>query len=217
MHLFAAFTVKKALWLWVQRLGGPGLVLLGLVDNSVIPTPGGMDVFTILLAMSHREWWWYYALMATVGSVIGSYLTYRMGEKGGEETLDKKLSKKRAVKFRAIFKKYGFWAIVVGCVTPPPMPIAPFFLLPGAMKYPLKKFFTAVALGRAVRYFLFAYLGSIYGRTVFHWLFRYYRPALYTLITLAVIGGLAALYYWRRSTRLKQQNRAGKQPVHKAA
>jgi membrane protein DedA with SNARE-associated domain len=85
------------------------------------------------------------------------------------------------------------------------------------MKYPLKKFFAAVALGRSARYFLIAYLGSIYGRTVFHWMFRYYRPALYALIALAVVGGLAGLYYWRRSKRLNQRDRTGKLPVHKAA
>jgi hypothetical protein len=36
-------------WIWLHRLGGPGLILLGLVDNSVIPLPGSMDVFVILL------------------------------------------------------------------------------------------------------------------------------------------------------------------------
>lgn len=217
MQLFAAFVVKKALWHWVHRLGGPGLILIGLVDNSVIPFPGGMDVFTVLLAASRRDLWWYYAIMATIGSVVGGYLTYRMGQKGGEETLDKKFSKKRADKFRAIFKKYGFWAIAVGCIIPPPMPIAPFFIAPGAMKYPLKKFFAALVLGRSARYFLIAYLGSLYGRTVFHWMFRYYRPALYTLVALAVIGGLAALFYWRRSKRLNRQKKDQKRPAQEAA
>lgn len=217
MSLLAAFALKKALWHWIQRLGGPGLVLVGLVDNSVVPFPGGMDVFTILLSMSHRELWWYYAIMATIGSALGGYLTYRMGQKGGEETLEKKFSKKRADKIRGIFKKYGFWAIVVGCITPPPVPISPFFIAPGIAKYPLRKFFAAVALGRSARYFLVAYLGSIYGRTVFHWLFRYYRPVLYILLTLTLLGGLAALYYWRRSKRLKQRETAGRKPVEKAA
>lgn len=32
------------------HLGGLGQLLLGIVDTSVIPTPGGLDILTILLA-----------------------------------------------------------------------------------------------------------------------------------------------------------------------
>src|SRR5947199_315611 len=39
-----AFSTLK----WLQRLGGPGLILLGLADNSVVPLPGSMDVLTIV-------------------------------------------------------------------------------------------------------------------------------------------------------------------------
>ena len=48
--LFAGTTLN-----WVRRLGGPGLVLLGFADNSVVPLPGSMDVLTIWLAARHRD------------------------------------------------------------------------------------------------------------------------------------------------------------------
>ena len=98
MHLLAAVVVHKTIWHTLRRLGGPGLIVLGLVDNSAIPLPGSMDALTIVLAAAHKEPWWYYAIMATIGSLIGGYLTYRLGAKGGKETLEKKVSKKRAVK-----------------------------------------------------------------------------------------------------------------------
>src|SRR5262245_53798561 len=59
-----AISSVSQVWLWIHRLGGPGLVLLGLVDNSVIPVPGSMDVFVVLLSAHHPEWWAYYGLMA---------------------------------------------------------------------------------------------------------------------------------------------------------
>jgi len=34
-----------------------------------------------------KELWLYYALMATIGSVIGGYVTYRLARKGGKETV----------------------------------------------------------------------------------------------------------------------------------
>ena len=84
-----------SVWRHLRRLGGPGLVLLGIADNSVIPLTGSMDVLTIWLAARHREPWPYYALMATLGAVIGGYITYALARKGGKETMERKLSKKR--------------------------------------------------------------------------------------------------------------------------
>lgn len=36
MHFLAALVFKKTFWNALRKLGGPGLILLGLVDNSVI-------------------------------------------------------------------------------------------------------------------------------------------------------------------------------------
>ena len=90
MRLLLSFVLANPFWTWLQRLGGPGLIALGLADNSAIPLPGSMDLLVILLSAHQPQWWPYYAMMATVGAIIGGYLTYRLAEKGGEETLEKK-------------------------------------------------------------------------------------------------------------------------------
>jgi membrane protein YqaA with SNARE-associated domain len=122
-----------------------------------------MDAFTIILSSSHKAPWWYYAIMATVGAVIGGYLTYRIGLEGGKETLEKRISKKRAERIYHVFERYGFWSVLVGAMSPPPVPIVPFLVVAGTMKYPRQKFLAALALGRAGRYTLLAYLGSLNG------------------------------------------------------
>jgi membrane protein YqaA with SNARE-associated domain len=215
MQLLAAAVFKRTLMHVVTRLGGPGLIALGLVDNSVIPLPGGMDAATILLAAAHREPWWYYALMATLGSLIGGYLTYRLGVRGGEETLHRKFSKRRADQVSRIFQRFGFWSIAVNAVIPPPMPIVPILVAAGALRYPRNKFLCALALGRSARYILLAYLGHTYGRHILHWLGRYYQPLLYGLIALAIAGALAGTYFWWRN---RKSGGAGRQtPARKAA
>lgn len=214
MQLLAAAVFKKSLMHVVTRLGGPGLIALGLVDNSVIPLPGGMDAATILLAAAHREPWWYYAIMATVGALIGGYFTYRLGVKGGEETLQKKISKRRANQVSRIFQRFGFWSIAVNAIIPPPMPIVPILVAAGALKYPRKKFLCALAVGRGARYLLLAYLGHVYGRSILHWLGKYYQPLLYILIGLAVLGGLTAVYFWWRS---KHKGHTGRRATVKKA
>ena len=217
MLWYAIFTFKHTAWHWIQRLGGPGLIAVGIIDSSVIPFPGGMDFFTLLLAMSHREPWWHYAIMATIGSVIGSYFTYRVGEKGGEATLEKNISRRRVKKIYAMFEKRGFLTVAIGSVLPPPVPIVPFFLVPGAMKYPLKKFFLAVVIGRSIRFAAMAYLGSIYGRTVFRWMHHYYLPILYTLLALVVVAAVVGLYYWRRFQQHKKPKAGKSGPAEEAA
>ena len=131
---------QKSATRWLLHLGGPGLILLGLLDNSVIPLPGSMDVVTILLAAHHREPWIYYAVMATIGSLVGGYLTYRMARKGGKETLEKKFSPKRVKRVYAIFERWGFAAVAIPAMLPPPFPIVAMLLAAGAMQYPTKKF-----------------------------------------------------------------------------
>ncbi len=219
MHLAATIVFSKFFLHLLRRLGGPGLIVLGLIDNSAIPLPGSMDAATILLSAAHKEPWWYYAIMATIGSIVGGYLTYRLGEKGGKETLEKKVSKKRAAKIYRIFERYGFWSVAVGAIAPPPVPFVPFLIAAGAMHYPRKNFLGAMALGRGVRYTLLAYLGSIYGRQILGWFGRYYKPLLYVLIGLAVAGGIAGIYFWRRYRRKGKPGRGTKaeKPVHDAA
>ena len=48
----------------------------------------------------------------------------------------------------------------------------------------------ALALGRGVRFTIVAGLGAIYGRHIVRFFSRYYMPALFTLIALAVIAGV---------------------------
>src|SRR5579864_6870868 len=189
VHLLLAVTM----WQRLRRLGGVGLVILGIADNSVVPLTGSMDVLTIYLAARHREPWPYYAVMATIGAVIGGYITYSLARKGGKETMERKLSKKRAAQVAEAFERWGFWAVAVPALLPPPFPFVPFLLAAGAMQYSRQKFVAALSLGRSLRYFLLAYLGVLYGRHFLRFFNKYTKPTLYVLIAFSVIAGVIAL------------------------
>ena len=212
MRVLALFA--SSLISWLHRVGGPGLILLGIADNSLVPLPGSMDVFTILLASAHRDWWPYYGFMATAGAVLGGYITYRLAEKGGEETLERKVGKPRAGKVYQRFEKKGFQTVMIGAVLPPPFPIVPFLMAAGVLQYPRNKFLGALALGRGMRYFALAYLGHIYGQAIIGFFARYEQPVLYSLIVLAVLGAMAALLYFKyyRPKRRRQEKQRG-EPV----
>ena len=200
----AVLATKRSALQWLIHLGGPGLILLGLLDNSVIPLPGSMDVVPILLAAHRREPWVYYAFMATAGSVLGGYLTYRMARKGGKETLEKRFPKKKAARIYAIFEKWGFAAVAIPAMLPPPFPIVAMLLAAGALQYPTRKFLAALATGRAIRYSLLAYLGAHYGRSIIKFFSQYYMPTLVILIALSVIAALYGLFEYKRRQKAGQ-------------
>jgi membrane protein YqaA with SNARE-associated domain len=202
MPIQVHFLLAVSVWNWLRHLGGVGLVILGLADNSVVPLPGSMDVLTILLAARHKQLWWYYAFMATVGAVIGGYITYGLARKGGKEAFERKLSKSRADKIFTRFEKWGFFAVAVPAILPPPFPIVPFLLAAGAMQYSRQKFVGALALGRGIRFTIVAGLGAIYGRHIVRFFSKYYKPALFILIGFAVIAGIFSLVqYYRYKNR----------------
>ena len=95
----AAPTVARSLRRWIFHLGGLGFIPLGLLDNSVIPLPGSMDVLTIILSARKQELWLYYALMATIGSVIGCYVTYDLLAEEGRKTLERKFPPRPSRRF----------------------------------------------------------------------------------------------------------------------
>src|SRR5579864_5055806 len=110
---------RRTLSAWFIHLGGPGLILLGLLDNSVIPVPGSMDALTIVLAAHQRQLWPYYALMATAGAVLGGYITFRLARKQGKDLLECKMKHGLMKKIYDLFRKCGFEAVAIAVVLPP--------------------------------------------------------------------------------------------------
>jgi membrane protein YqaA with SNARE-associated domain len=172
-----------------------------------------MDVLTIWLAARHRELWPYYAVMATAGAVLGGYITYSLGRKGGKEAIERKLNKPKAEKVLARFSHWGFRTVAVGALLPPPFPLVPVLLAAGALQYSRKKFVGALALGRGIRYSLLAGFGSLYGKAIVQFFSRYYKPAVLILVGLAVVGAIISIAEYLRS----RKNGAGAFPRKRAA
>ncbi|HWR16536.1 MAG TPA: VTT domain-containing protein [Terriglobales bacterium] len=215
--VFIVAAAAKGVKHWLFRLGGPGMILVALIDNSFIPLPGSLDVFTILLSAGNHPYWPYYASMATLGSVIGAYLTYRIGKKGGKEMLEKKIGKEKAEKVYQKFETAGFTTVTVGVMIPPPFPVFPLLLAAGALQYPTKKFLSAIAVGRAIRFTVAALLGVFFGRAIIGFFSHYYKPALYGLLGLAVVASMGGVLYYFRWRKKRKASAGHSRPQEKAA
>jgi len=189
---------------WLFHLGGLGLIPLGLLDNSPIPLPGIMDVATILFSARQQQLWLYYALMATVGSVMGGFVSYRLARKGGKAALERRFSRRRVDKICKIFERWGFSAIAIPAMLPPPVPMVPFLLAAGAMQYPVKKFLIALTLGRISRYLILAYLAARYGRHIIAFIAEHGHPMAVAIILLLFSSAAVLYYFWGGSKRRKR-------------
>jgi len=178
---------SRRLFAWVFHLGGLGLIPLGIIDNSIIPITGSMDVVTVLLCAQGKDWWPYYSFMAIAGSVLGGYITYRLARGESKGQLGKILSRSKIKRFKELFKKWGFSSIVIPAILPPPFPIVPFLIAAGATQYPRGKFLAALTTGRTIRYSILGLLGFLYGR----WILRLLRQHVYLIA--GVGGGIIAL------------------------
>jgi membrane protein DedA with SNARE-associated domain len=206
--LTAAFlisTTAREMLRWLRHLGGPGLIILGLLDSSIIPIPGSLDALTIVLAAAKLEVWPYYAFMATTGSVLGAYLTYRLARNQGEAALTNRLSRRNVERVNKFFAKWGLGAIVIPAILPPPAPMVPFVLAAGATKYPVRKFLIAFTVGRGIRFTLFAYLGATYGRHILKWMSKYGDWILAVVLAMTIVAIAVGVLRWRKSKKKRSR------------
>jgi membrane protein YqaA with SNARE-associated domain len=148
----------------LRHLGAAGLFFLAILDSSPIPTFGGPDILTAVLAASHRPSWWEYAAAATAGSVVGGYLTFRLARTAGSAYLDKKFKQGKLSKFLKLFQHWGTGTLIASTAIPLPSPTSLFFAAAGAGDYPLGRFLAIVTVCRCARYFTIAFVAGHYGR-----------------------------------------------------
>jgi membrane protein YqaA with SNARE-associated domain len=199
-----SLTAARSLRRWIFHLGGLGFIPLGVLDSSLIPLPGSMDVLTIVLSARNPQLWFYYAVMATLGSVIGGFVTYRLARKGGKETIERRFPARTLQRVYKIFARWGFAALVIVAVLPPPAPVVVFVFTAGAMQYSATKFLVALTLGRIVRYSLLAFLAARYGRHMLSVVLQLGHPVLIAMVVFAAaaLALLIFVFIKRRTKRV---------------
>jgi len=190
-----------------MHLGAVGLFALAVVDSSMvpIPLPGSTDLVLLLLTAfrsSSVASPFVFASCALAGSIIGGYLAWAAGKKGGEAALEK-LGKGRFVRrVQGWVKRNGILSVWLAAVQPPPIPLMPFTLAAGALGLSLPRFMIAYCTGRAARYGLIAWLGYKYGRQMLVWWQRdlkgWTTPILSVYIALLLLASAYGFWKYRR-------------------
>src|SRR5436309_5943906 len=110
--------LAQVLGVFFWKLGGPGLLLLGILDSSFLVAPLGNDLLVIAMTARTRSTlqMLYYSLMSTIGSVLGCLLLDLVVRRAGEKGLEKHLPKKRLEYVRCKVQKNAAWALIVASI-----------------------------------------------------------------------------------------------------
>jgi membrane protein YqaA with SNARE-associated domain len=181
---------------WLMGFGTMGLFVVSTIDSSIIPLPlpGSTDLLLILL-VAHRADPVLAALAALAGSILGGYLTWSAGAKGGVAAVHRCVPKRFAGRLTGWVERNGMFAVTTSALLPPPFPLMPFVLASGALGVSRKKFFLSFGLARAFRYSLVAWLAAAYGRAMVR-AFRHYLAGWSDILMWVYLGlMLAAILY----------------------
>lgn len=167
-------TWKKKIIAFASGLGAPGLLLISFLDSSVLSFPIVNDLLLVELSMRRHAWMPLYALMASLGSVLGCVLLYYIARAGGEAYFQRRAGH-RAHVIRHWVERNGFGGVLLAALLPPPTPFKFFVFAAGAFEVPVAIFASAISLARVSRYFLVGFLSVRYGGNALpylkeHWL-----------------------------------------------
>ena len=180
-----------------------GVVLMGVLDASMVFfLPLGIDFVVILMAARKPDLFWMYALLATLGSLVGAAGTFWVGKKAGEKGLSRFVGPRRLNRVKARVNSGAFVVAGLGLI-PPPFPFTPFVLASGALGMNPWSFFGALAGVRLFRFGVEAALASHYGTVILRWMKTpAFQMVVGVFIALAAIGTIvSAVLVWRSSKR----------------
>jgi len=156
------------------------LFILAFSESIIFPIPP--DVLLIALAIGYQTKAYRFALICTLGSLlgaisgyyIGSYLWY--GSNGIAEFFYSNISTFSKESFNNIkqyYNDYGFLIIITAGFTPIPYKLIT--ISAGAFKIPFSLFILASTLSRSARFFLISFLIKKYGAAIKNYIEKYFN------------------------------------------
>ena len=148
----------------LKPLGVWGIGALAVIDSSTIPVP--IDALLIDYVANDHKRFLLYCFMAAFGSAVGSMLPYYLGRAGGELFLLKRINRQRYEQLRDRFEKQEFLGIMIPAMMPPPMPVKLFEIAAGVFEMKPAWFFSAMFVGKFLRFLIWAIITITYGPAI---------------------------------------------------
>lgn len=182
-----------ATWLEVNVISlpiyfaAPAMIIIGALDSSLLSLPEINDYLVVGRCYKYPSAAFYFPLFAAAGSVIGCNILYTIIRRGGQAVLRKRFRLESIKRVERAYERFGFLAIGIPAILPPPLPFKIFVATAGALEYPRWKFLLTVMIARSFRYYVEGILAVYYGRRVL--LFMKDNG----LVIVSIVGSLALI------------------------
>ena len=185
----------KSLYDWMLHwaetpYGSWALGLLAFAESSFFPLPP--DPLLIALALGAPEKALWFALICSVGSVLGGTAGYLIGwqlmESVGWPILELYNAQGKFADVQHRFLEYGGWAVAIAGFTPIPYKV--FTIASGATQLSFPIFVIASVLSRSLRFFLVSGLIYYFGPTIKAFIDKYFNILTIVFAALVLIGFL---------------------------
>jgi membrane protein YqaA with SNARE-associated domain len=191
--------MMRSLYDWMMRQAASdraptALFWVSFIESSVFPIPP--DVMLIPMAIANRLKAWWFATIATIGSVLGGVLGYAIGyflfDLIGQPILSFYGYGGKFEEFAAQYNEYGAWIVFMAGLTPFPFKVIT--IASGTTSMNIFVFVFASIIGRASRFFAVAALLYFFGQPIREFIERYFG-ILTVLFFVLLVGGFAAVRF----------------------
>jgi membrane protein YqaA with SNARE-associated domain len=184
----------KQLGLTLGALGPWGVFLAAALD-SFIPLPQLVDTMVVVFSYQTGRPA-LYALAAVVGSTLGTAALYGLGRSGARLARLEGASQETVRRLPAWLRRNDFLLVAVAGILPPPFPFKAVVIPAGMARLAPLRFVSAVALSRAFRYGLEAWLAASYGHHVLTFMRENYPAVALALAALLVCTAIVLHRRW---------------------
>jgi membrane protein YqaA with SNARE-associated domain len=197
-------SIAAALFAFVLKFGGLGLLIVGILDSSYLFVPWGNDLLVVALtARKHSiPLMLYYSAMSTIGSVLGCLVLDVTLRPLGEKGLERYLPPRRLKKVEAKVQKSAGKALTLASLAPPPFPFTAFVIGAVALQYSRRRMVLIIAATRMLRFCVLGLLAWRFGRGILRWAQNpVVEGILVALIVICVVGSIVSVILWIKRSR----------------
>lgn len=189
------FACLQRLKNWVEHFAGKPragwfLFTLAFIESSFFPVPP--DVLLMAMAMLVPSRAFSYALICSVGSVLGGVVGYIIGlefyEMIGKSIIHFYGFEAQYTQVQELYRQNAFSTIAVAGFTPIPYKV--FTIAAGAFQVSLATLVYASALSRSARFFLVAGLFFWFGSKIKPFIDKYFETLAVAFVVLLIVGFL---------------------------
>jgi membrane protein YqaA with SNARE-associated domain len=182
--------------LWLQKfivetpvyVAAPAMFVIGALDSSLLSLPEINDYLVVARVYSDPSSVFYFPLFAAAGSVTGCMLLYTIMRRGGQAVMRRRFRQRDIERVERAYARYGFLALAIPAILPPPMPFKIFVATAGALEYPRKRFMATIMIARSLRYYVEGTLAIFFGQYVIEFMKENGLMILGVVAFIVVVG-----------------------------